>query len=519
MAKNNNLQDFLTDIANTIREENGSTELINPQDFGSKITGIGDKLRNIIQGTVTEITPEMLTGITTLRPFAFSGYDNLTKITLPEGVTYIGSCALDGCSSLVKLNLPNSLEQFPPDVLLGPIGGTEHLEFNSDDNGVMYLGNDTNPYMVLWSGEVYDENFAFQSGTKIISGGYGFYVQVSTLNIPDQIVSLESSSISGDAEVVNIGSGLKFFDSNAFTNISNLREINISDSNAFFSSVGGIVYDKSKTKFIQVPKNIATAEIPDTIIKIPISQFQSRTSLASVTIPNSVQTIEGSAFYGCSNLTSVTLPSSVTSIGTNVFYNCAKLSYASVPNVGNYMFESCKALISVDIANGATRVGDSAFHGCTGLPSITIPNSVTSIGDSAFYGCTSLASINIPHGVKVIGYSAFKNCIALTSITIPAGVTNFGSYAFDGCSGLTSVSYEGQPSFPNYVFRGCSKVSKYDFRNAASVPTLGATSYLGHATGCKIIVPDALHDSWKSATNWSALTGVSWVKASEYVEE
>ena len=40
MAKENNLKDLLTDVADAIREKKGTTELINPQDFGSEIRSI-----------------------------------------------------------------------------------------------------------------------------------------------------------------------------------------------------------------------------------------------------------------------------------------------------------------------------------------------------------------------------------------------------------------------------------------------------------------------------------------------
>lgn len=40
MAKNDNLTDFLTDVADAIREKKGTTELINPQDFASEIASI-----------------------------------------------------------------------------------------------------------------------------------------------------------------------------------------------------------------------------------------------------------------------------------------------------------------------------------------------------------------------------------------------------------------------------------------------------------------------------------------------
>jgi hypothetical protein len=40
MAKDNNIQDFLTDVADAIREKKGTTDLINPQDFSSEIASL-----------------------------------------------------------------------------------------------------------------------------------------------------------------------------------------------------------------------------------------------------------------------------------------------------------------------------------------------------------------------------------------------------------------------------------------------------------------------------------------------
>lgn len=40
MGKSNNLDDFLTDLANTIREKKGTNEPINAQDFSSEIASI-----------------------------------------------------------------------------------------------------------------------------------------------------------------------------------------------------------------------------------------------------------------------------------------------------------------------------------------------------------------------------------------------------------------------------------------------------------------------------------------------
>lgn len=40
MAKTDNFEDFLIDLANTIREKKGTTDLINPQDFSTEILSI-----------------------------------------------------------------------------------------------------------------------------------------------------------------------------------------------------------------------------------------------------------------------------------------------------------------------------------------------------------------------------------------------------------------------------------------------------------------------------------------------
>lgn len=40
MAKDNNIQDFLTDVADAIREKKGTTDLINPQDFSNEIASL-----------------------------------------------------------------------------------------------------------------------------------------------------------------------------------------------------------------------------------------------------------------------------------------------------------------------------------------------------------------------------------------------------------------------------------------------------------------------------------------------
>ena len=97
-----------------------------------------------------------------------------------------------------------------------------------------------------------------------------------------------------------------------------------------------------------------------------------------------------------------------------------------VTYIGNYAFEECSSLTSIEIPEGVTSIGSSTFRGCSSLESINnIPSSVTSIGDSAFYGCSSLESMNILEGVTSIGNSAFRGCNSLESINVDENNTNY----------------------------------------------------------------------------------------------
>ena len=184
----------------------------------------------------------------------------------------------------------------------------------------------------------------------------------------------------------------------------------------------------------------------------------------------SVTSIGNYAFQNCSRLTSIEIPNSVTSIGNYAFNGCGGLTTIVVEK-GNTVYDSrdnCNAIIKTAtntliygcqntiIPNSVTTIGNDAFSGCTSLTSITIPYSVTSIGSSAFGECYSLTSIEIPNSVETIGEYAFYGCSGLTSVTIPNSVTSIGIDAFYRCSGLTSVTIPNSvTSIDGGVFYKC----------------------------------------------------------------
>ena len=132
-------------------------------------------------------------------------------------------------------------------------------------------------------------------------------------------------------------------------------------------------------------------------------------------------------------VTSIKIPSNVESNGQTY----------TVTSIGDYAFDHCLSLTSVNIPDGVTSIGNRAFSMCSGLTSVDIPDSVTSIGNSAFSECHNLTSVDIPDGVTSIGGGAFYFCLRLTSVTIPGSVTSIGDRAFGDCTELTSVTFAG----------------------------------------------------------------------------
>ena len=229
-----------------------------------------------------------------------------------------------------------------------------------------------------------------------------------SLVIPSTYNGLPVTSIGGGAfygcyslTSVTIPDSVTSIDNNEFMTCYNLTNITVDNSNQYYSSADGVLFNKEKAELIQYPiGNTRTSyTIPNSVTSIGSCAFVACLNLTSVTIPDSVTSIGYSAFRNCSSLTSITIPDSVTSIGNWAFYGCDSLTSVTIPNsvtsIGNYAFYSCDSLTSVTIGNSVTSIGDSAFYSCTSLTSVTIGNSVTSIGDSAFYSCTSLTNITV----------------------------------------------------------------------------------------------------------------------------
>ena len=168
--------------------------------------------------------------------------------------------------------------------------------------------------------------------------------------------------------------------------------------------------------------------------------------------------------------------------GCTLSFGNGSSSYCVMGSTGNNGRVYCNMLQEVYIGKNVTSIGNSAFRGCYSLASITIPTGVTSIGAYSFSHGDALASTSVQSLVTTIGNSAFNGCQSLSSITIPTGVTSIDTYSFSNCYGMRY----------------------YDFSACTAIPALSSKSAFNNIpSDCQMLIPSALYNNWKSATNWA----------------
>lgn len=391
----------------------------------------------------------------------------LKNVSISDGITDIPYRAFVGCKDIKNITIPASVKSFGYSAFSGCCGITD---------------------IVIPSSTTSIGDYAF-SGCK----------GLTDITIPDSVMTIGQDALFG---------------------CTALTSIIVSENNAFYSSVAGILYDKNKTQIICVPKAIkGEISIANGVTSIDSTVFKDCIGVTSMIIPDSVERIGEGAFSGCSSLESITIPfvgakAGVTSSDTYQYpygYIFGTSSYIGGVSTWQYYYGNStsspmsttyyipSSLKSVTVAGGNILYG--AFYGCTGLTSITIPNSVTSIGDSAFSGCTGLTSMVIPDNVTSIGKDAFRECSSFTSVSLGNSIVSIGETAFFGCEMLTCITIpKGLTSIGDSAFLGCWRL--IEVHNKSSLTIIAGSSDNGHvASNAKNVYTDTEGESKLSTDN------------------
>jgi hypothetical protein len=176
--------------------------------------------------------------------------------------------------------------------------------------------------------------------------------------------------------------------------------------------------------------------IPDNVISIEDSAFDSCAFMLKVTIPNGVTYIGSGAFSGCSGLTEIKIPGSVRTIGEFAFYECTNLETIKIPdNITDIYYNCVKGTKFYEKYKGDFLVFNGTLIEYLGDdPVVVIPEDIKRIGTYAFYENTTIEELIIPGSVNRLDPCIVSKCDKLAGIKISNGVGTVSSTLCDKCS-------------------------------------------------------------------------------------
>lgn len=338
------------------------------------------------------------------------------------------------------------------------------------------------------------------------------------VDIPNGVVSISRYALSNSCiENINIPESVVEIEDDFLCD--NLKSINVDLKNEHYSSVDGVLYNKSKTVLIRFPQNYTNGSFitPNSVSYIGSGSFYNCNTLTDITLTESVKDINEFAFMCCNNVRKLT-------VFNNMLRNCRNLPIVNIYGEDVYEYEKRTnvihdSLFILDEANkclnidceyarlnsveeiiipinykmfdymycGLEQTDQYCIHYKSEIPSvkrlvvsndeydsdnyidafyyfrnvfvnveeIKLPTDITEIPENLFKGLKHLKNINQLNKIKRIGNSAFEGT-AIEKITIPSTVKSINKFAFHNCKNLNRIYVEeGATRFDKTAFKGC----------------------------------------------------------------
>lgn len=355
--------------------------------------------------------------VTVIDSGCFSGNETVTRVEIPESVTWLDG--FNECSNLKDIKL---------------------------SNGVKVIGV-----------------FAFENCTSL-----------EKIDLPDSVICIGAGIKEGGAfarcsslKEVRFSKNLREIGPNAFNYCKALEKVVLPEKVTWIRDY--CFFGCSSLKEALLPANCK---------KIGHSAFGGCRSLEYVDLPDSVTNIMTGAFAGCSSLKGIHLSKNLQTIYTGAFKNCSALEEITIPNsvtdIGKmwmgrsgYAFSGCSSLKRVTIGGKIQALRRRTFERCRALESVKLPASVTKIGEGVFIGCESLETIRLPSGTERICIDAFRDC-GLKEIIFPESVRMVGRRSFAHCGSLKKIVFKGKNAkIGSLAFKGIAKNAVFDVPNHA----------------------------------------------------
>jgi len=276
---------------------------------GLLLTKDGTKLVHGVNGDVT-----IPFGVTDIGSLAFDGCSALRSIAIPSGVRDIGYHAFSACRGLTAVTMPSTVTQI----------------------GYGAFGNCAALISVALSSSV----------TNVGDGAFRNCAELSAVTVPSSVTNVGRKVFENCSKLKSV----------CVPRGENTETLSFDEWNKrvhwrWQKTIDGCVWSyhpvNGEAKIVDTahwipgprcavsPRPIGAVAIPSTIDGLPVTgiggcALADCSELTSVVIPLSVKTVQRRAFENCTALTSVTLPATVTNIDEEVFGNCSQLKSVNV---------------------------------------------------------------------------------------------------------------------------------------------------------------------------------------------
>ncbi|MBQ9121385.1 MAG: leucine-rich repeat domain-containing protein [Clostridia bacterium] len=222
--------------------------------------------------------------------------DTLTTISLPSTITSLNDNALNGCGNLT---------------------------YNTYQ-GVNYLGNEQNPYMILITPSNRDqETYTIHADTKFLyTNAFANCESLTNITIPNKVVSIGAGAFARctELEEIILPEGVKTLGADAFYHCDSLKKLSVPDSvvsigDDTFAWLSSIEETEQNHMYY-----IGNEQNPYLVLMWADNEVEK-----NCVINSSTKFIKDGAFTGCS-LTSVVLLEGLVYIGDYAFSDCTRLT-------------------------------------------------------------------------------------------------------------------------------------------------------------------------------------------------
>ena len=342
----------------------------------------------------------------------FHNCESLKNVTLPEGLKIIET-AFRGTTALQTISIPSSIERID-----SSFDNCTSFQYNTYNN-CNYLGNSSNPYLVLMS--------AIKSNQE-----------------EDYDEVLTNVTVHNDCKII--------FKS-AFKDCRALYQVTLGDN---ICSLEDYCFSYCKV--------LTLINLPDSIKNMGYGVFKYCLSLREIALPQYLTTLKDSCFLACLSLRDITINSRLQEIGQSVFTDCSNLHFIDIKSVSTIKsgaFYGCYNLFEVksnriSLVAGETDYGYVSYYAKQVITNIDQSKlSTDATGVYHYYTDTSdkyllnytggAVEVTVPATVNVLAYRCFYNQGSeVHTINIGTNVTKLTKYCFVTYeNALTTINYSG----------------------------------------------------------------------------